>query len=168
MKKPTISLISAINKKTRAIGKEDGGLIFKISEDMKHFRETTTNHPIIMGKNTWEEFREKPLPNRTHIIVTRDTNYKTTEGVLIAHSIEEAIKIASEIDREEIFIIGGGQIYALGLPYADRLYLTLIDSDIDGPVKFPDYESASFTKIVESRKSSREGFEYEFVTLEKK
>lgn len=180
MNKIPVSLISAIDKDSRSIGNENGGLPWRIPEDFKYFRKITTGHPVIMGRTTWEEFRGKPLPNRDHIIITRDQNYKATdhsgpEKILIVHSIEEALEKAREVENskdksdseKEIFVIGGAQIYNLALPYADRLYLTLVSAGIDTPVKFPDYKTADFTKVVSSKKSSDENFEYEFVVLEK-
>ena len=164
--KPTISLIAAIARNTRVIGKEGGHLPWHIPEDFKHFKQTTTGHPIIMGRTTFEEFGGKLLPGRTHIVITRQTNYSVPEGVIVVHSIEDAIAKASEIDPSEIFIIGGGEIYRAGLPHADRLYLTIVDTDITGPVTFPEYESR-FSKIVSRRESKDENFAYEFVVLER-
>ena len=163
--KPAISLIAAITRNTRVIGKEGGHLPWYIPEDFKHFKQTTTGHPIIMGRTTFEEFGGKLLPGRTHIVITRQADYAVPNGVIVAHSITEAIERASAIDRKEIFIIGGGQIYAAALPFADRLYLTLVDADIIGPVTFPEYES-QFSKIISRRESRDENFAYEFIVLE--
>ncbi len=121
---------------------------------------------MIMGRTTFEEFGGKLLPGRTHIVVTRQEDYNAPEGVIIAHSIEEAIAWGSKIDSGEIFIIGGGQIYTAGLPFADRLYLTLVNTDIAGSVTFPEYESR-FSKIVSRRMSKDDNFAYEFVVLER-
>jgi dihydrofolate reductase len=164
--KPRVSLIAAIARTSRVIGKEGGHLPWRIPEDFKHFKDTTMGHPIIMGRTTFEEFGGKLLPGRTHIVITRQADYVAPEGVIVTHSIEDAIARASEIDAHEIFIIGGGQIYTTALPFADRLYLTLVNTDITGPVKFPDYESR-FNKIVSRRESTDENFVYEFVVLEK-
>jgi len=180
-----ISLISAIDRESHTIGKEGGGLPWKIPEDFLHFKKTTMGHPIIMGRTTWEEFGGKPLPGRHHIVITRQTDYKIadeiSDRVSVVTSIEKSLELASEIENnshkenkfsgenkeKEIFVIGGAQIYELALPYANRLYLTLVDAHLDGPVKFPDYETASFTKIIFSRKSRDENFRYEFLVLEK-
>lgn len=159
-------MIAAIARNTRVIGKEGGHLPWRIPEDFKHFKDTTMGHPIIMGRTTFEEFDGRLLPGRTHIVITRQADYVAPEGVFVAHSIEDAIARASEIDTHEIFIIGGGQIYTAALPFANRLYLTLVDTDITGPVKFPEYES-QFHKIVSRRESKDENFVYEFVVLEK-
>lgn len=179
--KPKISLISAIDRETRTIGKENGGLPWRIPEDFKYFREKTMGHPIIMGRTTWEEFNNKPLPGRHHIVITHQNNYKISpenlERVSIVTSIDEAIDLGIKIESKkinekdnqesEVFIIGGAQIYELAMPYADRLYLTLVDANINDSKKFPDYKSAGFLKTISSRKSNDENFTYEFVVLEK-
>jgi len=169
--KPRISLISAIDRQSRTIGKEGGGLPWRIPEDFKYFREKTMGHPMIMGRTTWEEFNNKPLLGRHHIVITHQNNYEVSpenlDKVSVVTSISEAIDLAKKLDGEEIFVIGGAQIYELTLPYADRLYLTLVDANIDGPKKFPDYAAIGFSKIISSQKSSDENFTYEFVVLEK-
>lgn len=181
--KPRISLISAMDRQSRTIGKEGGGLPWRIPEDFKYFKEKTMGHPIIMGRTTWEEFNNKPLPGRHHIVITQQNNYEVSpenlDKVSVVASIGEAIDLATKLQNEdkifceeenkepEIFIIGGSQIYELAIPYADRLYLTLVDANIDEPKKFPDYSAAGFSKIISSRKSSDENFTYEFVVLEK-
>ncbi len=124
----------------------------------------------ISRKRLWatpfEEFGGKLLPGRTHIVITHQTDYKAPKEVIVAHSIGEAIAWGAKIDANEIFIIGGGQIYTAALPFADRLYLTLVDTDITGPVTFPEYES-QFSKIVSRRVSKDDNFAYEFVMLER-
>lgn len=161
--KPTISLIAAIGK-NRELGKENS-LLWNIPEDMKHFRDTTRGHAVVMGRKTFESIG-RPLPNRTNIIVSRDKNYKVPEDCLRAESIEEAIKIASEHESTEVFIIGGAQIYALALPYADKLYLTIVDKEFpDADAFFPDYPE--FKKTISKRTSSDENYNYSFIELTK-
>ncbi|HMO78711.1 MAG TPA: dihydrofolate reductase [Candidatus Paceibacterota bacterium] len=178
-KKPKISMIVAMTSGSRIIGKIGGGIPWHIKEDLKYFKEKTTGHAIIMGRKTWEEFRGRPLPNRIHLIVTREKDYTVPEGHFVCESIEKAIEKAEEIENKkleenkEIFIIGGAQIYKLGLQYADRIYATIIkiseNSDINksAGAKFPDYISAGFTKKLSSRFSQDDNFQYEFVVLEK-
>ena len=163
MKRPIISAIAAIGAKNRVLGK-DNDLLWKIPEDMKFFRKTTKEHPIIMGRKTFESFGSKPLPKRENIVITRDKNW-SAENIYIAHTFEDALKIAMSFNPEEIFNIGGGQIYELGLPYTDRLYLTLVETDIEGDVYFPDY--SEFKKVISSKKSSDNNYKYTFVTLDK-
>lgn len=166
-KKPIVSLISAIARGNRTIGLVGGGLPWHIPEDFKYFKEKTTGHPIIMGKTTFEEFKGKLLPNRTHIVVVRELDYQASGEVLITHSIEEAIEKAKELDDQEVFVIGGSQIYALAIPYADKLYITQVDTDINSPIKFPDYSRYGFSKIISSYKSKDENFSYEFQEIVK-
>lgn len=164
MKKPIISIIAAIGARNRVLGK-DNKLLWNISEDMKHFRETTRGHAVIMGSKTFASLSNKPLPDRTNIVITRDNNFEAKD-VLISHNIEEALEIAKQHETEEIFNIGGGQIYTLGLPYTDRLYLTLVDTDIEGDTYFPEYEK-KFTKIISKRDFEDDNFKYSFVVLER-
>lgn len=164
---PKISLIVAIAKGSRTIGKEGGGIPWHISEDFKYFKEKTTGHPVIMGRKTWEEFSGKPLPNRISVVVTNNPEYKVPDGHFVCGSIEAAIEKASELDSTEIFVIGGASIYEATMKYADRIYVTIVDVDIDGPAKFPDYVSAGFTKIISSRKSSEGDYKYEFQIVER-
>ncbi|HRY30871.1 MAG TPA: dihydrofolate reductase [Candidatus Paceibacterota bacterium] len=168
-----ISLIAAIARGTRTVGKEGGGIPWHIKEDFRDFKEKTMGHPLIFGRKTWEEFGGRPLPGRTHIIVTKDTGYEVPEGHFVCDSVESAIEKAQEIEEAqnsnggEIFVAGGAQIYAAAIKHADRVYLTVVDVDMDGPTKFPDYTAEGFTKVVSSRKSSDENYSYEFLVLEK-
>jgi dihydrofolate reductase len=140
MSKPKVSIIVAVGTVNSVIGKENGDLPWdKISEDMKHFRKTTTGHPIIMGRKTWETFGSRPLPGRTSIVITRKNDYEVPEGVIVVSSLQEAIDKAFEIDHNQIFIIGGGEIYkqAIESEVADSLYITQVQGTFEGDVKFP-------------------------------
>jgi len=127
-----ISIIVA-HSKNQVIGK-DGQLPWKISDDLKRFKELTTGHSIIMGRKTFESIG-RPLPNRTNIVITRQADYNQP-GVISATSIEEAIHKAG--DDSEVFIIGGGEIYTQAIEYADKAYVTYINQDIDGDTFFPE------------------------------
>lgn len=163
MKKPIVSIIAAIGAKNRVLGK-DNDLLWKIPEDMKFFKNTTSGHPIIMGRKTFESFGARPLPNRENIIITRDMTWSAPD-IHIAHDFEDALEIAKSFNPDEIFNIGGGQIYELGLPFTDRLYLTLVETDLEGDVYFPDY--SEFTKEISRKDSSDENYKYTFVVLER-
>jgi dihydrofolate reductase len=119
-----------------------------------------------MGRKTFEskEINKRPLPNRTNIVITRDTLYQP-EGVIVCHSLDEAIAQASKIDSNEIFIIGGGQIFAEALPRIEKLYLTIVDTEAEADVYFPDY--SEFTRIVFRESRETEGLSYQFVDLER-
>src|SRR3989338_6928662 len=143
---PNISIIVAIYSKG-GIGKK-GGQPFYIKDYLKRFKQLTTGHPVIMGRKTFEavlSYLKKPFPNRTNIIITRDQNYQYRDCIIV-NSVEEAISKAKSIDSQEIFVIGGGQIFQQALPYTDRLYLTKIDKDYNCDVFFPDY--SKFIKVI--------------------
>ncbi len=169
-KKPRVSIIAAIGK-NRVLGKNNQ-LLWHIPEDLKRFKTLTLGHPVIMGRKTFESIIEalgKPLLGRTNIVVTRsikDRPLWSGSEVQVVHSIEEALARAAELNHEEIFIIGGGQIYAQALPYADRLYLTLIDDEKGGDSYFPEYEKI-FTKQISEESGEHNGLKYRFVTLKK-
>jgi len=163
---PRISMIVAIGK-NRVIGKANT-LLWHIPDDLKRFKTLTTSHPVIMGRKTFDSIvgmLGKPLPNRTNIVVTRDTTWKF-EGVVTAHSLEEALAKAKTLDQEEIFVIGGAQIYEQALPRTDRLYLTLIDDTKEGDAYFPAYEHL-FTKVLSEETHEHEGLRYRWIHLEK-
>jgi dihydrofolate reductase len=159
-----ISLIAAIGK-NRELGRGNE-LIFKIPEDMKFFREKTRGHAVIMGRKTYESIGH-PLPNRTNIIITRDSSFMIHDSnTKVIHSIEEALEFAKSIEQKEIFIIGGAQIYSLALPFADKLYLTLVNKEVkDADAFFPDY--SEFKKVLFERKSRDKNYSYTFLDLER-
>ena len=107
MNKPLISLIVAISEKNRVMGKK-GGLPWYIPEDLRKFKTLTTGHPIIMGRKTFESIG-RPLPNRTNIVITRDSTFHQ-EGIVVVSSLEMAIHKAQEVESKELFIIGGCEI----------------------------------------------------------
>lgn len=156
-----ISLIAAIASENRALGK-DNDLIYKIPEDLKRFRQITEGHPIIMGRKTFESIG-KPLPNRTNIVITRDLNY-TASGIKVTHTLEEALRLAQGDD--EVFIIGGGQIFQEAINKADKLYLTVVEDNPEADTFFPDY--SDFKKVVwESEQQESDGLRYRFLELER-
>src|SRR5499426_1224906 len=121
-----VSIIAAMDRK-RGIG-VDNKLPWKLSADLKRFRDLTMDHHIIVGRKTFESIG-RPLPGRQTIIVTRDRNYRW-EGCLVVHSVEEAISLAQSRGESEVFVCGGSEIYERSLPMAERIYLTLVDSDV--------------------------------------
>lgn len=159
MKKPKISLITAIASENRALGK-DNNLIYKIPEDLKRFKELTSGHVIIMGRKTFESIGH-PLPNRTNIVISNNPNYKA-EGITVVHSLDEALGQL----QGEIFIIGGGQIYQETIGLADKLYLTIVEGSPQADTFFPDY--SDFKKVVwQSEELQSDGFKYKFLELER-
>lgn len=161
-----ISIIAVIGE-NRAIGRGNK-LLWNIPDDMKRFKKLTSGHPVIMGRKTAESLFVFPLPNRINIVITRNENFKINSG-LIANSLKEAIKIAKKSNKDnkennEIFIIGGGQIYTQALPYADKLYLTIVkDKPKNADTFFPDY--SEFNKILKQEKKEYKKLKYKFVEL---
>ena len=111
----------------------DGGLPWRLPEDLKRFKAMTMDKPMVMGRKTFESF-PKPLPGRRHIVLTRDPAWQA-DGAEVAHSVEEAIALAGEVD--EIAVIGGAEIFLLFLPFANRIELTEVHRDVEGDTKMP-------------------------------
>lgn len=131
-----VSIIAAMDRK-RGIG-VDNKLPWRLSADLKRFRELTMGHHIIIGRKTFESIG-RPLPGRRMIVVTRDSNYKA-EGCDLAHSLEDAIDLARERGESEAFICGGAEIYAQSIDVADRMYLTFVDAEVAADTFFPEFD----------------------------
>lgn len=158
-RKPEISIIVA-HDANLGIGK-GGKLLWQIKEDLRHFKNITNGHPILMGRKTFESL-PGILPGRTHIIITRNKDFLCPEGTIKASSLDEAIEIASKIDNEEIFIIGGGEIYKEALPISTKLYITRIENgELEADTFFPPYEHA-FGKIILREEHEENGLKYCF------
>ena len=158
-----VSIIVAIAQ-NGTIG-DKNSLLWHIKEDMRFFRTTTSGHPVIMGRKTFESLGSKPLPKRTNIVITRAD--REFEGALTAHSLEEAIRMAGE--DEEIFIMGGAQIYREALSVVDRMYITVVERDYEGDTSFPEIDYSQWREI--SREEFERGEEYDgaftFIDLER-
>jgi dihydrofolate reductase len=156
-----ISIIVAIAE-NNVIG-NNNQLIWHIPDDLKRFKALTMGHHIIMGRKTWESIG-RPLPGRKSIVVTRNTNYEAN-GAQIAYSLESAIAMAK--GDEEVFIIGGGELYRQALPLANKLYLTKVHSNYEGDVTFPQINTNEWKEVhSEKRKpTDKDGLEYTFVDL---
>lgn len=167
-----VSIIVAIAD-NGAIGK-DNQLLWHITEDLRYFKRITAGHTVIMGRKTWESIG-RPLPNRRNIVISRSLT--ATEGVEIFPSMEAAIKAASdqgthsgETSSEEVFIIGGGEIYRQAIPFADRIYLTLVHTNItDADTFFPSIDYTEWHEISRETYPRGEKFEkpFEFILLER-
>lgn len=163
-----ISLIAALSK-NRVIGRNND-LPWHLPDDMKYFMQTTKGHHTIMGRKNYDSIPEKfrPLPNRTNIVVTRQQGFKAP-GCLVVNNLEKGLEIARENGEKEVFIIGGSDIYALGIPYAHRLYLTEIDAVIEGDTFFPDVTVQEWRET--SRKphtaDERHLYKFDFVVYDK-
>ncbi|MFM7327671.1 MAG: dihydrofolate reductase [Bacteroidota bacterium] len=133
-----VSLIAALSR-NHIIGKAND-LPWHLPDDMKYFIQTTKGHPVIMGRKNYHSIPEKfrPLPGRTNIVVTRQPEFHAP-GCVVVHTPEAALEAARETQTDEVFIIGGGELYASYLGHADRLYLTEIDAVIEGDTRFPEF-----------------------------
>jgi dihydrofolate reductase len=130
-----VSLIVAVSE-NGVIGR-DGGLPWRQSADLKRFKNLTKGHTIIMGRRTWESIG-RPLPDRRTIVVSRQPDYRPEADVRVAASLDAAIESAA--GEDEVFVIGGGQLYSEALPRVDRLYLTRVSAHVEGDTKFPDVD----------------------------
>jgi dihydrofolate reductase len=140
--KAKVVIVAAMSKKGRAIGYKNQ-LLWHIPDDMKRFKEKTGNHPIILGRKTFESILKilgKPLPGRQNIVVTRNEEY-TYPDVLVTASLEEAFAKAQALDSEEIHIGGGTEIYKQALPFVDTLNLTFVDDEPEADTFFPEFEN---------------------------
>jgi len=145
-----VAIVVAMNGQ-RVIGK-DGGLPWHIPEDLRHFRRVTTGHHIIMGRKTWDSIG-RPLPKRTSVVITRNPDFQA-EGAHVVHSLAEALALAE--DDPCPMIIGGAAIYALALPLATVIHLTLVDVEVEGDVFFPELDDSWHE--IESRQGKRATF----------
>ena len=158
-----VSIIVAIAQ-NGTIG-DKNSLLWHIKEDMRFFRTTTSGHPVIMGRKTFESLGSKPLPKRTNIVITRAN--REFEGALTAHSLEDAIRMAGE--DEEIFVMGGAQIYREALSVVDRMYITVVERDYEGDTSFPeiDYSQWKLVDVVRHERGEEYEFPFEFRTYDR-
>lgn len=154
-----VSIIVAIAQ-NGTIG-DKNSLLWHIKEDMRFFRTTTSGHAVIMGRKTFESLGSKPLPKRKNIVITRAE--RDFEGAFTAHSLQEAIAMAE--GDEEIFIIGGAQIYAEALSVADRMYITRVERDYEGDTSFPEIDYSKWQLVSEERYERGEEFDAPFAFL---
>lgn len=151
----------------RVIGKNNT-LIWHLPADLKRFKTLTTGHVIIMGRKTFESIG-KPLPNRTSIVISRQADLQI-DGAIIAHSIEEAILKAKSITREDIFIVGGAEIYALSLPLADQILVTQLHDIFEGDAYFPEIPMETFEVTEKERgiTDEKNAYQYSYITYTRK
>ena len=153
-----ISLILAMDEK-RGIGK-DGRLPWRLSSDLKRFRELTTGHHMIVGRKTFESIG-KPLPGRQMIVVTRNHTFKP-DACLVTNSVQSALALAQERGEPEVFVIGGAEIYAQVLDVADRIYLTQVHAEVDADTFFPELKHDRWTETQSTFQEADERNQYSF------
>jgi len=158
-----ISLI-VVHDLNRIIG-QDNKMPWHIPNELAYFKEKTMGKAIVMGRSTFESIG-RPLPGRLNIVITRNTSYDA-EGVTVVHSIEEAIDVANR-HHEEVMIIGGEQIFNEVLPYADLLYITLIEHEFEGDTFFPSYEQDWEVISTSEQHSTDSGLKYTYMLYKRK
>ncbi len=159
-----VVIVAGMGKHTRAIG-QDNGLIWHVPADMKRFRELTLGKPVIMGRKTFESILVilgKPLPNRTNIVVTRQTDYTAPDGVKVTPTLDEAFAEAAKENPSEIHIGGGAELYRQALPYTDFLHLTFFHDDTLGDTAFPEF-SQDFQIVHQGDIQIHNGISFEWV-----
>lgn len=159
-----LSIIVAMAQ-NRTIG-INNTLPWRCPEDLKHFKSLTMGHHMIMGRKTFDSIG-KPLPGRTTVVVTRNPELKI-DGCIVTHSLDEAIAACAGDD--EIFIVGGAELYAQALPLADRLYLTEVQQNVDGDALFPLFDMKQWQEIAREARhqDTPQPLSYHFVTLHRR
>lgn len=154
--KPTISLIVAVAQ--NGIIGTGGTMPWHITEDFRHFKAVTSGHSVVMGRKTYESIG-RPLPNRRNIVITRNTALNI-EGCEMAGSLEEALAMCD--GEQEIFVIGGGEIYRQSMPLADKLYITHVGVEVEGDTRFPDIDPAVWHEVSREEFPRGRDFEHPF------
>lgn len=148
------------------IGK-DNDLIWHLPDDLKFFKDTTKGHHIIMGRKNYESMG-RALPFRTNVVISRNSQYQA-EGAVVVTSLQEALDFAEKAGEKEAFIIGGGEIYKLGLPIADTMYLTFVEGSPEGDTFFPDFDKNDWNEVsrVKHPVDERHIYAFQICTFEK-
>ncbi len=154
-----ISIIAAIDKK-RALGYQNK-LLVHLPEDLAHFKNITSGHPVIMGQNTYLSIG-RALPNRVNIILSKDKNFQA-QDCMVFDDLDKALEFAKGKDQDEVFFIGGASVYEQAIKLADKIYLTIIEAEYQADVWFPDY--SDFKIIKEEEHVNAQGLKYKFLEL---
>ena len=164
-RKPIVSLLVAMSE-NRVIGR-DNTLPWRLPADLKHFKALTTGRTIIMGRRTWESLPRRPLPRRRNVVITRNLDFEAP-GAVAVHSLKAALREGA--GDEEIFVIGGEQVFREALPFADRLYLTLVHASVEGDTYFPPFDESAWRLVEENSHTPDEAnpHAYSFQILERR
>ena len=160
-----LTIIAAASE-NNALGK-DNQLLWHLPEDFKRFKTLTSGHYIIMGRKTFESF-PKPLPNRTHLIITRQPDYQAPEGCIVVSSLEKAMELCPA--NEEAFVIGGGEIYQQALDVVDKIDVTRVHTTLDADTFFPEIDTNIWKLVFEEfhPKDEKHAFDFTFLTYVKR
>lgn len=158
-----VTMVVAIAE-NHAIGKNNQ-LLWHLPKDLKHFKQITNGHTIIMGRKTFDSMG-KPLPNRRNIVITRNQELELA-GAEVVGSVEEALALCAP--SEEVFIIGGGEIYKMAMPFTEKIYLTVVHHPFDGDAYFPEIDSGVWTETASEHHEADDKHQYSFTfsTLER-
>jgi dihydrofolate reductase len=157
-----ISLIAALAA-NNVIGKEND-LVWKLPDDFKRFKRITSDHFILMGRKTFESL-VKPLPHRTHIVITRNKDYQVPEGHYVFESVEEAFIFCQKRNVEQLYVIGGGEIYKQTLAMADELILTEVEASPEGDTYFPEFDKKNWKVIFSEFHPADDRHQYAFTYI---
>lgn len=148
----------------------DGGLLTHIPEDLKFFKEKTSHETLVLGRKTLESFPGgKPLPNRHHIVLTRNKDYSAPEGVELCHSIDELLERLETLDSQKVWLIGGGTLYKALIPYCDYGYVTVLRGEYKSDTSMPNLDQGDeWSKISDEEwRMSKKDVAYKFTTYKK-
>lgn len=162
--RPTVNIIAAMSE-NRVIGR-GGDLPWRLPDEMKHFMKVTTGHTVVMGRKTFESIGCKPLPNRRNIVLTRREDYHA-DGVEVVSDLKQALsRVPAD---EEVFICGGEQVYREAMPMADRLYLTVVHTQLQGDAHFPAFDPDRWRLVEQARHEAddRHAYAFTFLTYER-
>ncbi len=140
-------------------------LPWRLSDDLKHFKATTNGCPVIMGRKAWESLPRRPLPGRDNIVLSRDGQYAAPNARVftsIAAAVATSRALARVAGRTEVFVTGGSAVYAAALPFADRLYITEVDTEMDGDARFPEFDERQFDEVKRRDIAASEKNEFAF------
>jgi dihydrofolate reductase len=162
--RPRIAFVVAVSR-NGVIGRE-GKLPWRLSSDLRFFKTITMGKPLIMGRKTWESLPKRPLPGRDNIVITRQRGYRASGATVVADAeaaLSKAQMFAARSKSDEIAVIGGGEIFTLLLPKADRIYLTEVDLEVEGDTKFPAIDPAQWKEVGRERFACGENDDAAFV-----
>ena len=159
-----VSLVAAVAR-NGVIGR-GGRVPWHLPEDMRRFRELTTGHAVVMGRKTWDSLpdRFRPLPDRRNVVLTRTAGWRAA-GAERAGSLEDALALLE--GEDVVYVVGGAEIYAEALPFADELLLTEVDLDVEGDAFFTDWDRSAFREVAREEHVSGDGTRFVFVSLER-
>lgn len=161
-----IILVAAVAE-NNALGKNNA-MIWHLPDDFKHFKSLTTGHFILMGRKTFETF-PKPLPNRTHLIISRNTNYQVPENCFVFQSINEAIKFTENKNQDKLFVIGGGEIYKQTIDLATELSITKVFESFEADAYFPEIDKNSWksVEVIHHEIDEKHNYAFDIITYKK-